>query len=228
MTHHRDALSGFNHDDHDHSYGHGDDRDNDGGRSYSDDYGHSYDNDYSDDHGDDDTDVYSRDAIFGEGAGGYLGSGESEASKSSQAAEVTEVPTVPQTVGEPVQIEPPSASGEGAVATGGVRVVRVGEIELTSALKVGFIINSALCLVWILAMTVLWIILNLVGVWGRMNSLFQDLLGLDGVSSLTYFGLVIVLGLIELVIFTLCAPIAAMIYNSAASLAGGLKVRLER
>lgn len=111
---------------------------------------------------------------------------------------------------------------------GGAVYAELTEIDPVSALRVGFIINSALCLVWILAMTLLWIILNLVGVWGRMNSLFQELFGLDGISPVMYFGVVAALGLVELFIFTLCVSVGAMIYNAAARLVGGLRVRLER
>ena len=96
-------------------------------------------------------------------------------------------------------------------------------IDPKSALKVGFAFNLAIFAIWVVAMVFLWIVLNVVGVWSRLNSLAGDLA--DGqFSAGLYFGTVFGLGLFELVVFTLLAPIAALVFNQAASFFKGLRI----
>lgn len=99
-------------------------------------------------------------------------------------------------------------------------------IDPISALKVGFAFNLAIFAIWVVAMVLLWIVLNVVGVWSRLNSLAGDLA--DGqFSAGLYFGTVFGLGLFELVVFTLLAPIAAIVFNQAASFFKGLRISIE-
>lgn len=98
-------------------------------------------------------------------------------------------------------------------------------IDPVSAFKVGFVFNLAIFAIWVVAMVLLWIVLNVAGVWDRLNSLAGDLA--DGqFSAGLYFGVVFGLGLFELVIFTLLAPVAAIVFNSAASFFGGVRIGL--
>lgn len=107
----------------------------------------------------------------------------------------------------------------------GAREGYLTHIDPMSAFKVGFVFNLAIFAIWVVAMILLWIILNVAGVWDRLNSLAGDLAEGEFSAGL-YFTAVFGLGLFELVIFTLLAPVGAIIFNSAASLFGGLRIGL--
>lgn len=107
------------------------------------------------------------------------------------------------------------------------RVRYITHIDLRSAFKVGFVISLSLFVVWFITMALLWIILNVAGVWGQMNDLMSELMGLDAVSAGLYFALITGVGLVELFVFTFLAPVGALIYNSAVGIMGGLRVTVE-
>lgn len=121
-----------------------------------------------------------------------------------------------------------SASPSTTPATAGSVERAITRIEPVSALKVSLVFNLSLLLVWVLAMALIYVILGGAGVWDKLNGLVGDLTDSAGLTSGMYFGAVIALGLLEVVIFTLLAPLAAMIYNSAAVVFGGLRITLDR
>ena len=101
-------------------------------------------------------------------------------------------------------------------------------IEPISALKMALIFNLALFAVWFVAMALIYIILGAAGTWDRLDSLVGDLTNSSGFSAGMYFGGVVALGLFEVVLFTLLAPIAALIYNASSSILGGVRIQLDR
>ena len=101
-------------------------------------------------------------------------------------------------------------------------------IEPISALKMALIFNLALFAVWFVAMALIYIILGAAGTWDRLDSLVGDLTNSSGFSAGMYFGGVVALGLFEVVLFTLLAPVAALIYNASSSILGGLRIQLDR
>lgn len=100
-------------------------------------------------------------------------------------------------------------------------------IDPTSALKVGFIISACLFGVAVIAAALLYVLLEIAGVWDNLNSLLADLSGLGEFGAGSYFGVVIAVSLIEVVIFTLLAPVMAIIYNISAKLFGGLRLEVR-
>lgn len=122
------------------------------------------------------------------------------------------------------------AAAQGQASSGALVDVdrAITHIDPISALKMGLVFNLALFAVWFVAMALIYIVLGSAGVWDRLNSLVADLTGSDGMTAGLYFGAVVALGLVEVVIFTLLAPIVALIYNSAAALFGGVRVTLDR
>lgn len=105
--------------------------------------------------------------------------------------------------------------------------VTIEKISPLSALKVGAGFGACLFVVWMLAVTIVWIILGAAGVWGRLEELLVDLLGLESLSPAIYFGTAVVIGLLEMIVFVLLAPLAAVVYNSGEQLFGGLKLSLK-
>lgn len=101
-------------------------------------------------------------------------------------------------------------------------------IEPISALKMALIFNLALFAVWFVAMALIYIVLGAAGTWDRLDSLVGDLTNSSGFSAGMYFGGVVALGLFEVVLFTLLAPIAALIYNASSSILGGVRIQLDR
>ena len=101
-------------------------------------------------------------------------------------------------------------------------------IEPISALKMALIFNLALFAVWFVAMALIYIILGAAGTWDRLDSLVGDLTNSSGFSAGMYFGGVVALGLFEVVLFTLLAPVAALIYNASSSILGGVRIQLDR
>lgn len=122
------------------------------------------------------------------------------------------------------------AAAQGQASSGALADVdrAITHIDPISALKMGLVFNLALFAVWFVAMALIYIVLGSAGVWDRLNSLVADLTGSDGMTAGLYFGAVVALGLVEVVIFTLLAPVVALIYNSAAALFGGVRVTLDR
>lgn len=103
----------------------------------------------------------------------------------------------------------------------------ITRIDPISALKVGFLMSAALFAVWLVAALVIYIGLAIAGVWDKLNGLIGDLTGTGEFGFGTYFGAVFALGLLELVVLTLLAPVAAVAYNASAQLLGGLRVKLD-
>lgn len=101
-------------------------------------------------------------------------------------------------------------------------------IEPISALKMALIFNLALFAVWFVAMALIYIVLGAAGTWNRLDSLIGDLTDSSGMSAGMYFGGVVAIGLFEVVLFTLLAPVAALIYNASSSILGGLRIQLDR
>lgn len=141
-------------------------------------------------------------------------------------------PQKPATVGSAPRSGGAAQASNSAQQPGGSALVDVDRaitrIHPVSALKMALVFNLALFAVWVVAMALIYIILGGAGVWDRLNSLVADLTGSDGMTAGLYFGAVVALGLVEVVIFTLLAPVVALIYNSAATLFGGVRVTLDR
>ena len=103
----------------------------------------------------------------------------------------------------------------------------VTHINPMSALKLGFMVNLCFLVVLLVASLLLYIVLGIAGVWGNLNSLLGDLTGTGSFGILEYLGVVLAFGLVELVVFTLLAPVLAMIYNLSAQIIGGLRVTVD-
>jgi hypothetical protein len=103
----------------------------------------------------------------------------------------------------------------------------VTEVSPGSALKVGAVLSLCMWVAWMIAAALIYILLGIGGIWDRMNNLLGDLLGFDGVSTGMFFVVAAALGLVEFIVVTLLSPVVAVLYNSAAGLVGGLRVRVS-
>ncbi len=139
--------------------------------------------------------------------------------------------------GAPASAPTPSApTGGPAPASLGPRTVRLtlARIDPLSTLKLSFLLSVALGIGLVVATVVLWQLLNMMGVFSSLNSTLgeaagggssfdiYDYIGLSRVVSLATF-----VAVINVVLMMALATVAAILYNVAASLVGGLNVTLS-
>ena len=123
-----------------------------------------------------------------------------------------------------------------APARGTGRRVRltVSRVDPWSAMKMSFLLSVALGIAGVVMVSVLWTILAGMGVFDQVNSLvgqiiqdgdqtfdIMDFLGFGRVVSLA-----IVVGVIDVILMTALATLAAFLYNVSSSLVGGLQLTL--
>jgi Transmembrane domain of unknown function (DUF3566) len=110
--------------------------------------------------------------------------------------------------------------------------MQIRRIDPWSTLKVSLLLSVALFFVWMISVAFLYLVLGGMGVWAKLNSNVGDLLnntsGSSGelVSSGTIFGGAVLIGLVNIVLMTAMATIAAFVYNLATDLIGGIEVTL--
>jgi Transmembrane domain of unknown function (DUF3566) len=110
--------------------------------------------------------------------------------------------------------------------------MQIRRIDPWSTLKVSLLLSVSLFFVWMIAVAFLYLVLGGMGVWSKLNSNVGDLLnntsGSSGelVSSGTIFGGAVLIGLVNIVLLTAMATIAAFVYNLTTDLVGGIEVTL--
>lgn len=154
--------------------------------------------------------------------------------------------------GEPTRALPTSGGGE--VASSAARTpstqaaparpanvpnrqvrLTVARVDPFSVLKLSFLLSVALGIAMVVAVMLSWLALQGLGVFDKVDGLITSLTGGDtgqGVSLLDFVGfgkvtsLAIVFAVIDVVLFTAIATLAAFLYNVTASLVGGLHMTL--
>jgi hypothetical protein len=110
--------------------------------------------------------------------------------------------------------------------------MQIRRIDPWSTLKVSLLLSVAMFFAWMIAVAFLYLVLGGMGVWSKLNSNVGDLLnntsGSTGelVSSGTIFGGAVLIGLVNIVLLTAAATIAAFVYNLTTDLIGGIEVTL--
>lgn len=110
----------------------------------------------------------------------------------------------------------------------------VSRIDPWSVLKMAFLLSVALGIVAVVASLVLWCVLDLTGIFDRVNTLLSDIGGAAGasldvrkVASLQQVvSFTTILSLVNIVLLTALSMLAAVLYNICASMVGGLGVTL--
>ena len=155
---------------------------------------------------------------------------------SDQAADAVEKETAPakDAAGAEKAAAETSVNGKAAsekAASWKARAPRGRELTLTfidvrSAGRLGLAAGGVTFVVWVLAWMLLWLVLAVAGVWGRMNTLLADIAGFGGISGWGVLGAVALVGILEFFVVWGIVPLAALVYNAAADVLGGLKVRV--
>ncbi|WP_447004995.1 DUF3566 domain-containing protein [Saccharothrix isguenensis] len=111
--------------------------------------------------------------------------------------------------------------------------LQVKRIDPWSVLKLALVLSVALFFVWLVAVGVLYGVLNGMGVWDKINNTANDLLqgneagGEPLISAGRVFGVAAIIGAVNIVLFTALATVGSFVYNVSADLAGGLEVTLS-
>ncbi|MFQ6325493.1 DUF3566 domain-containing protein [Nocardia sp. CWNU-33] len=135
-------------------------------------------------------------------------------------------PQPPISPAVPVAVAAAVVSGEPLRAT-----VQIRRIDPWSTLKISLVISVAMFFVWMLAVGLLYIVLEGMGVWERLNNTFTDMVSQDSgsvgmIDAGTVFGYAGVIGLINVVLFTALATVGTFIYNQCCDLVGGIQITL--
>ncbi len=113
--------------------------------------------------------------------------------------------------------------------------LRLTRIDPWSVMKTAFLLSIALGVVTVVSVLMVWTVLGAAGVWDSINQTVQNILGGESAGDFdvkNYIGTSRVLGftmlvaVIDVVLLTAIATLAAFLYNMAAALLGGIEVTL--
>jgi hypothetical protein len=110
-------------------------------------------------------------------------------------------------------------------------------IDPWSVMKFSFAVSVVLFIVVVVATSVLYLALDAMGVWGEVNKSLSDLVnasgGADTATTSTFritawgvIGTSMLIGAVNVVLFTALATLGAFIYNVCADLVGGVELTL--
>jgi hypothetical protein len=138
----------------------------------------------------------------------------------------------PMTPPQP-QPPPPLAAGPRRAGRGPRRAsLQVKRVDPWSVLKLAFVLSVALFFVWMVAVGVLYGVLDGMGVWDRLNGTYSEFAQGNGgnngplITAGRVFGIAAIIGAINIVLFTALATVGSFVYNVSADLAGGLEITL--
>ncbi|APU18063.1 Transmembrane domain of unknown function (DUF3566) [Actinoalloteichus sp. GBA129-24] len=137
-------------------------------------------------------------------------------------------------------VQPPQARPAGSAPSGGGRrpgrgprraSLQIKRIDPWSVLKLTLVLSMAMFVVWLIAVGVLYGVLDGMQVWDQLNGTYNDLAGESADSALIsagrVFGVAAIIGAVNIVLFTALATVGAFVYNVSADLAGGIEVTLS-
>lgn len=157
----------------------------------------------------------------------YAEPGQREAGQASPGS-WADVPAPPrQAVVEPAEPAAPRARRARLLLT---------RVDPWSVMKLSFLLSIALGIVAVVAVVVLWSVLQGMGVFTSVNRIVNQVVTTPGSTPfniLSYIGFkrvvgaTTLLGLVNVVLITALSTVAAFLYNLATSLVGGLHVTLS-
>lgn len=145
-----------------------------------------------------------------------------------EAPPVAEVPAAGRTRPTPSALRRPGRGPRRAS-------LQIKRFDPWSVLKLALVLGVAMFFVWLVAVGVLYTVLDGMGVWDKLNGTYSSLVGGEGanasaeplISAGRVFGIAAIIGAINIVLVSALATVSAFIYNVSADLAGGLEVTLS-
>ena len=106
----------------------------------------------------------------------------------------------------------------------------IQRVEPLSVAKVGFLLSFAMGIMIVVAMLILWLVLDSMQVLGQLNTLFETLNSEQLLTIAAYLGFgrwmsfAVIIAIIDIVLMTGLAVVGAYVYNTIASLVGGVRI----
>ncbi|MCZ2401738.1 DUF3566 domain-containing protein [Paenarthrobacter sp. Z7-10] len=110
----------------------------------------------------------------------------------------------------------------------------VSKVDAWSVLKMAFLLSVALGIITVVAAVVLWSVLDLTGVFDKVNSLMTDIQGTEGggfdlkkyasLGQVASFATII--AVVNVLLLTALSVLSAVLYNISATLVGGIGITL--
>ncbi|GAB3528704.1 hypothetical protein GCM10027402_31010 [Arthrobacter monumenti] len=111
----------------------------------------------------------------------------------------------------------------------------ISKVDPWSVLKMAFLLSVALGIVTVVASIVLWTVLDLTGIFDRVNGLLDQIMGSEtgpafdlrtfaSLGQVASFATII--AVVNVVLLTALAMLSAILYNISATLVGGIGVTL--
>ncbi len=113
--------------------------------------------------------------------------------------------------------------------------LRLTRIDPWSVMKTAFLLSIALGVVTIVSVLMVWSVLGAAGVWDSINTAVRDIVGdqsstpfsiQDYLGTNRVIGFTMLVAVIDVVLLTAIATLAAFLYNMAAALLGGIDITL--
>ncbi len=111
--------------------------------------------------------------------------------------------------------------------------LRLVQLDAWSVMKAAFLLSIALGIVSVVAVGLVYAVLSAAGVWDSINSALAPLLGekstfqiQDYVGVWRVMGFTMLVAVVDVILLTAIATLAAYLYNLAATLLGGIEVTL--
>lgn len=140
--------------------------------------------------------------------------------------------TGPSTAPTPVTAASSDAPDAAPVPPRQIRLT-AARINPISVMKIAFLVSVALGIALVVAVAVLWTLLDSMGVFQSVNGVIQEVVGtesgFDLVSVLALsrvLSLTVVVAVVDVVLLTLLATLGAVLYNLCSALVGGLRLTL--
>ena len=125
----------------------------------------------------------------------------------------------------------------GAPRPRGTRRARLRLVHLDpwSVMKTSFLLSIAFGIVTVVSVGLVWSVLGAAGVWESINATVTDVLGNEGgdtfdienyVGASRVMGFTMIVAVVDVILITAIATLAAFLYNLAAALLGGVEVTL--
>ena len=133
----------------------------------------------------------------------------------------------------PVPSTAPSGTVSSRQAAAGRKVrLTIARVDPWSAMKLSFLLSVALGIAGVVMTAVMWTLLAGMGVFDKVNSVVGNLFSSSGTpfNILDFIGfgrvvsLAVLFGVIDVVLITAIATLAAFLYNVSANLVGGVRL----
>jgi hypothetical protein len=133
-------------------------------------------------------------------------------------------------------IEATGVAAQGPARAGKPVKLNLSYVAPMSVMKVSFLVSVAMGIAFVVAVYILWSVLNDRAVFTQMDQMIGDMVGdnrPESLDVLQYVGAgrimsgAAIIAIIDVVVFTIISTLAAVIYNLLASLVGGVRVTLK-